>query len=60
MHLSDILPFVVYSKKYHCLETMGVEQLHVWETTIQPWCFVQKCNWLCCNVGCHVFEKQTA
>jgi len=18
-------------------------------------CFVQKCNWLCCNVGCHVF-----
>jgi len=21
-------------------------------------CSVQKCNWLCCNVGCHVFRKR--
>jgi len=21
-------------------------------------CFVQKCNWLCCNVGCRVFRNR--
>jgi len=21
-------------------------------------CSVQKCNWLCCNVGCHVFRNR--
>jgi len=21
-------------------------------------CSVQKCNWLCCNVGCHVFRNK--
>ena len=20
-------------------------------------CFAQKCKWLCCNVGCHVFRN---
>jgi len=21
-------------------------------------CFVQKCNWLCSNAGCHVFRNR--
>jgi len=21
-------------------------------------CFVQKCNWFCCNVGCYVFRNR--
>jgi len=21
-------------------------------------CSAQKCNWLCCNVGCHVFRNR--
>jgi len=21
-------------------------------------CFAQKCNWLCCNVGCHGFRNR--
>jgi len=21
-------------------------------------CSVQKCNWLCCDVGCHVFKNR--
>jgi len=31
---------------------------HVRDHNAAMICFVQKCNWLCCNVGCQVFGNR--
>jgi len=31
---------------------------HVRDHSAAMICSVQKCNWLCCNVGCHVFRNR--
>jgi len=36
----------------------SITAAHV-RTTVQAMiCLVEKCNWLCCNVSCHVFRNR--
>jgi len=36
----------------------SITAAHVRNYSAAMICFVQKCNWLCCNVGCHVFRNR--
>ena len=35
----------------------SITAAHVRDHSTAMICFVQKCNWLCCNVSCDVFRK---
>jgi len=36
----------------------SITAAHVRDHSTAMICSVQKCNWLCCNVGCHVFRNR--
>jgi len=36
----------------------SITAVHVRDHSTAMICSVQKCNWLCCNVGCHVFRNR--
>jgi len=40
------------------LNNEGFASANVRDHSAAMICFVQKCNWLCWNVGCHVFRKR--
>jgi len=38
----------------------SITAAHVRDDSTAMICFVQKCNWLCFNAGCHVFTNRHA
>jgi len=40
------------------LNSDGFTAAHVRDYTTAWICFAWKCNWFCCNVGCHLFKKR--
>jgi len=36
----------------------SITAAHVWDHNAAIICSVQKCNWFCCNVHCHVFRNR--
>jgi len=36
----------------------SITAAHVRDHSTAMVCSVQKCKWLCCNVGCHVFRNR--
>jgi len=51
--LSDILPFVVF----YCISE-SITAAHVRDHSTAMICSVQKYNWLCWSVGCHVLRNK--
>ena len=47
---------ILLEKLFSCnSESITAARVRDHSTTII--CFAQKCKWLCCNVGCHVFRN---
>jgi len=36
----------------------SITAAHVRDHSTAMICSVQNCNWLCCNVGCHIFRNR--
>jgi len=56
--LSDILPSGILLERLFSCNSESIAAAHVRDHNTAMICSVQKCNWLCCNVGCHVFRNR--
>ena len=48
---------VLIERLFSC-NSGSITAAHVRDHSTTMVCSVQKCNWLCCNVGCHVFRNR--
>jgi len=49
---------VILLEKLFSCNSESVAAAHVRDHSTVIICSIQKCNWLCCNVGCHVFRNR--
>jgi len=45
-------------KRLFSCNSGSITAVHVRDHSTAMICSVRKCNWICCNVGCHVFRNK--
>jgi len=48
---------ILLERLFFC-NSESITAAHVKDHSTAMICFVQKCSWLCCNAGCHVFRNR--
>jgi len=48
---------ILIEKLFSC-NSESITAAHARDHSTSIVCSVEKCNWLCCNVGCHVFRNK--
>jgi len=53
-----VYPVSYAVRKFISCKSESITAVHVRDHSAAMIYSVQKCNWLCCNVGCHVFRNR--